>query len=92
MSNQENARGITCQELANQATLLLENRLSATSTITIWRHLESCFACRTYITQLILVRDSLQKLPGSTMSDQMRKHLLQRLARMAGEGDNSEQN
>jgi hypothetical protein len=86
--SQHNAHGFTCQEVSEQATAFLENRLCAVSMNGMWRHLEFCSACRTYVEQLTLVRDSLRKLPRTTMSDRMRKDLLLRLARMARDTDN----
>jgi hypothetical protein len=75
--------------VAEHATEFLEHRLPAASTNDIWHHLESCAACRIYVRQLSLVRDSLRKLPGPSMTGQMRKQLLQRLARIARESSNS---
>jgi hypothetical protein len=86
---QKNASIYTCQEVAEHATEFLEHRLPVASTNEIWLHLESCVACSIYVQQLALVRDSLRKLPGPTMSDRMLKQLLQRLARIARESGDS---
>ena len=65
MADSQNSDAITCQALTRQATDFIENRLPAASQAAIERHLLSCNACKTYIEQLRLVRDSLGKLPGA---------------------------
>lgn len=90
MPTQRKAGGIPCQELVKQGTEFLENRLPAASKVEIWRHLESCASCRTYVEQLALVRDSLRNLRVPQMPDRMRKKLLQRLARLARDTDDPE--
>lgn len=87
MPNQRKAVATSCRELVRQATEFLEDRLPAATKVEIWRHLESCAACRTYVEQLALVRDSLRGLPVPEMPDRMRKLLLRRLARLARESD-----
>ena len=88
MSSQRQTAGYTCEQVAKQATEFLENRLPAATNIDIWRHLEACADCRTYLEQLALVRDSLHKLPEPAMPDDMREKLLKRLGRMArGSGE-----
>lgn len=87
MSNPGNANGSTCQEIARQATEFLENRLPSAVNVAIWRHLEGCADCRTYLEQMAVVRDSLHKLPDAKMPDNMRNKLLERLRRVTrGEG------
>ncbi len=83
MSLQSKTAGYTCGQVTTQATEFLENRLPAATNIDIWRHLEACADCRTYIEQLALVRDSLHKLPVPEMPVAMRKKLLARLVRKA---------
>lgn len=83
MPNQQKASGYTCYDVLKQATEFLENRLPSAQNIEMWFHFESCAACRTYILQLVLVRDTLRKLPGEAMPDPMREKLLQRLMRIA---------
>jgi predicted anti-sigma-YlaC factor YlaD len=79
---QGNANGCTCQDVARQATEFLENRLPAAASVAIWRHLEGCADCRTYLEQMAVVRDSLHKLPEAKMPDAMRDKLLKRLRRV----------
>jgi DNA-binding FrmR family transcriptional regulator len=55
--------------------------LRAPASIAIWRHLEGCADCRTYLEQMATVRDSLQQLPDAKMPDAMRGKLLERLRR-----------
>ena len=85
MPEQRNTLEIKCQEVARVATDFLEERLPVALRNDIVRHLGSCAPCSTYLKQLALVRDSLRKLPDPVMSDDVRKHLLQRLARIARE-------
>ena len=85
MPNPGQADGCTCQDVAHQATEFLENRLRADASIAIWRHLEGCADCRTYLEQIATVRDSLRQLPGVTMPDAARKKLLERLRRVTRE-------
>jgi predicted anti-sigma-YlaC factor YlaD len=77
------AAEITCRALAKQATEFLENRLPAAVNLDIWRHLEGCPGCRTYVEQLALVRDTLRKQPQAQIPDNVRQKLLKRLGRMA---------
>jgi predicted anti-sigma-YlaC factor YlaD len=81
------AGAITCRELVKQGTEFLEDRLPAASKVEIWRHLESCASCRTYVEQLALVRDSLRRLRNPQMPDRMREILLRRLARLRRDSD-----
>jgi predicted anti-sigma-YlaC factor YlaD len=83
LSTQRTSAANTCKQVAQQATEFLENRLPSVANIDIWRHLEACADCRTYIEQLALVRDSLHRLPEPEMPDETREKLLQRLGRMA---------
>lgn len=87
MPTERKAGRVPCRELVKQGTEFLEDRLPAASKVEIWRHLESCASCRTYVEQLVLVRDSLRDLQVPQMPDHMRKKLLQRLARLARESD-----
>jgi anti-sigma factor RsiW len=86
---QPKAAEITCRELARQATEFLENRLPAAVNLEIWRHLEDCPGCRTYLEQLALVRDTLRKKPEARIPDGVRQKLLKRLGRMARGGSAS---
>jgi hypothetical protein len=83
LSNQQKASGYTCYDVVKQATEFLENRLPSAQNIEMWFHFNSCAACRTYILQMILVRDTLRKLPSPAMPDLMREKLLQRLSQLA---------
>ncbi len=83
MPRQPKISGYNCRQVAAQATGFLDNRLPAAANVAIWRHLDGCADCRTYIQQMALVRDSLKKMPAPKMPDATRKKLLQRLARMA---------
>ena len=85
MPSPAKASGYTCKDVAKRATLFLENRLPAAENLLVWRHIEDCAGCRTYIEQMALVRDSLHKLPEPKMPDAMRKKLLRRLKRVARE-------
>jgi anti-sigma factor (TIGR02949 family) len=82
VSQQGKASGCNCQDVARQATEFLENRLSSAANVAIWRHLDGCADCRTYLEQMATVRDSLRKLPDAPMPDDMRRKLLERLRRV----------
>jgi predicted anti-sigma-YlaC factor YlaD len=82
VSSQPKASRYTCKDVARQATAFLENQLPAAQNILIWRHLEGCADCRTYIEQMAVVRDSLRKLPEPQMPDERRKKLLARLRKV----------
>ena len=75
------SRRLTCKQAAKKATEFLEGRLAASSHARFVRHLEACSACRTYVEQIALTRDSLHKLPGPAMPGRMRKALRERLAK-----------
>jgi anti-sigma factor RsiW len=62
MPNLHIASGYTCQEVARKATEFLEDRLPTASRDATARHLQNCNACRVYMQQLVLVRDSLRRL------------------------------
>jgi hypothetical protein len=83
LSNKQKASGYTCHDVVKQATEFLESRLPSAQNIEMWFHFESCAACRTYILQMVLVRDTLRKLPSPAMPDLMREKLLQHLSRIA---------
>lgn len=80
MAEPGNSGAITCQALARQATEYIESRLAADVCNAIEQHLQSCSACRTYVEQLKLVRDSLRKLPDPP-PDSTRNALTERFVR-----------
>lgn len=83
MPQQRKAAEFTCRALAKRATDFLENRLPAAVNLDIWRHLEGCPGCRTYVEQLALVRDTLRKKPEAQIPDRARQELFKCLGRMA---------
>ena len=87
---QRKAGRTTCRELVKQGTEFLEDRLPAESAAAVWRHLDSCASCRTYLEQLALVRDSLRGLKDPVMPDRIREILLQRVARLGRDSDDSQ--
>jgi hypothetical protein len=60
-----NSGAMTCQASTRQATEFIENRLPVQSRDAVEQHLLSCPACKIYIDQLRLVRDSLRDLPDA---------------------------
>lgn len=86
MSQQGKASDYACRDVTQKATDFLENRLPSATNIAIWRHLEACADCRTYLEQMATVRDSLRKLPDAQMPEAMRKKLLARLKKVTRDG------
>jgi hypothetical protein len=62
-SSQRIHTGLSCRDVAEQATDYLEDRLPALTTIRIGLHLTSCVGCRSYVMQIVLVSSSLRNLP-----------------------------
>lgn len=81
MADTRDGGALTCQEVARQATEFIESRLPADACAAIERHLQSCAACRTYVDQLKLVRDSLRKLPDPPTPDGKHNALMDHFAR-----------
>lgn len=87
MADSPESSAIPCQALARQATEYLEDRLPADARAAIDAHLAACSACRTYVDQLRLVRDSLRKLPEAKDETQ-RQALTERFARAMRDNKN----
>lgn len=86
MADSPNSGAITCQAVARQGTEFIENRLPADARLAIEQHLLNCAACKTYVDQLKLVRDSLRQLPEA-QSEHKRDALTEHFARtMRGQG------
>lgn len=81
----------TCRQAAERATEFLDGRMAADAHARLARHLDACSACRTYVEQIALTRDSLRKLPGASMPERMRKALHKRLAKRAARAKASDE-
>lgn len=66
---------LTCKEATRRATLFLEGRLRVADAAAVEAHVASCAACRVYLDQIALVRDTLRRLPGESPSEALRKKL-----------------
>ena len=55
--------GLTCRELTGLVSKYLDDRLAILTKIRIGLHLVSCADCRTYVSHIVLVRDTLTGLP-----------------------------
>lgn len=55
--------GLTCRDVTDRVSEYLDDRLPILTTIRIGLHLASCADCRTYVSHIVLVRDTLTGLP-----------------------------
>jgi predicted anti-sigma-YlaC factor YlaD len=55
--------GLTCRDVAEQATDYLENRLPVFTKIRVGLHVASCAGCRSYVVQIGRVSSALRSLP-----------------------------
>ncbi len=55
--SQWNESGLTCRDVAKQASEYLDDRLSMLTKSLVRSHVASCIHCHTYVGQLRLVRD-----------------------------------
>ena len=87
--------GLTCRDVAEQASEYLDDRPTRLIKIRIGLHLSSCAHCRTYVKQLALVRDTIAFLPRQYPSTMNRLRLQRYFARchpfMAAQGVRVEQ-
>ena len=63
--SQWNPRGLTCRDVAERVSEYLDGRLLLSTKIRIGLHLASCTHCRSYVKQILLVRDAVAFLPRS---------------------------
>ncbi|HEX9154972.1 MAG TPA: zf-HC2 domain-containing protein [Nitrospira sp.] len=57
--------GLTCHDVTDQVSEYLDDSLPVLTKIRIGLHLASCADCRTYVSHIMLVRDTLTCLPRS---------------------------
>ena len=74
------ASGLTCRDVTDQTTDYLSDRLPLLKKIRVGLHLASCSPCRTYVRQIVLVRDALALLPRRLPSPENRLRLRQHFA------------
>lgn len=55
--------GLTCRDVTDRVSEYLDDRLPMLTKIRVGLHLASCADCRTYVTHIMLVRDTLARLP-----------------------------
>jgi predicted anti-sigma-YlaC factor YlaD len=60
--------GLTCHEVTDRVSEYLDDRLPMLTIIRVWLHLASCADCRTYVSHIVLIRDTLTCLPTSAPS------------------------
>lgn len=72
--------GLTCRDVTERASVYLDDHLSILTNIRVGLHLASCANCRSYVKQLVLIRDSLKSLPKLYPSPVQRLRLRQHFA------------
>lgn len=73
--------GLTCRAVTERISEYLEGRSPLGTRIRIGLHLASCTHCRTYVTQILLIRDAVAFIPGQFQSIITSPHLRQHFAR-----------
>mgnify|MGYP003385047924 CR=1 FL=1 len=79
---EEQAREITCQEVAEWTSAYLDAHAGEDRNVRIALHLASCAGCEAYVKQIASVRDLVGSLPETamipTLSDTVRQALAAR--------------
>jgi hypothetical protein len=78
--SQWNSRGLTCRDVAERVSEYVDGRLLLATKSRIGLHLDSCAHCRTYLKQILLVRDATSFFSKPFPSMINRLHLQQRFA------------
>jgi predicted anti-sigma-YlaC factor YlaD len=73
--------GLTCRDVAVQASVYLDDRLPFFAAIRVGLHLASCAECRAYMKQMALVCEAAARLPKQYPSPINRLGLRQHFAR-----------
>lgn len=72
--------GLTCQDVTERTSELLDEHLPVLRKVRVSLHLASCANCRTYVRQIALLTESLRLLPASLPSPinrlRLRRHFL----------------
>lgn len=55
--------GLACREVTDRVSEYLDDRIPMLTKIRVALHFASCADCRTYVIQIVLVRDTLIRLP-----------------------------
>jgi putative zinc finger protein len=55
--------GLTCRDVTDRVSEYLDDRLPMWTKIRFALHFASCADCRTYVTHIVLIRDTLTSLP-----------------------------
>lgn len=63
----EQAREITCQEVAEWTSAYLDAHAGEDRNVQVALHLASCAGCQTYVKQIAFVRDLVGLLPETAM-------------------------
>jgi putative zinc finger protein len=77
--------GLTCREVTDRVSEYLDERLPMLTKIRVGLHLASCADCRTYVTQIVLVRDTWIRLPKPAHSPINRLDLRQHFSARSGQ-------
>lgn len=77
----DDAPKITCREVAEWASVYLDQQMHDSKTIRIALHLAACAGCHAYLNQIESVREALKALPGgSALQFEQHKRLRQAFA------------
>jgi predicted anti-sigma-YlaC factor YlaD len=63
MSLTPSSRAMTCREVVECTTAYLEESVQVSARLSIDCHLAGCAGCRTYLKQIVLVREATALLP-----------------------------
>lgn len=55
--------GLTCREVADRASDFLDERVPMPTNMRVALHLAFCADCRAYLTQILLIREAVTRLP-----------------------------
>lgn len=76
------AGGFTCRRIPARASDYIDGRLPLGAQVRVGLHLASCLHCRNYLTQLALVRDTLEQFPPIAIRPFDRLRLRRQFARV----------
>lgn len=71
-------RFLTCEGFTWLATDCLEERPSLAARLHIWLHLSWCRRCQAYLSQLKRTIETLGRLPGRPVAEEVRADLVRR--------------
>jgi predicted anti-sigma-YlaC factor YlaD len=80
MSLTPSSRAMTCREVVECTTAYLEESVQGSARLSIDCHLAGCAGCRTYLKQIVLVREATALLPRPVVPPPKRTLLRQYFA------------